>query len=69
MRSKVAERILNNYKSKPWWYRLRIWIRIQFAAIKCLGIARYFKNKIVQVNRCFRHFKTCTFLTLSTCFM
>lgn len=47
MRSKVAERILNNYKSKPWWYRLRSWINIQLAVIKCLGFFSYVKANIV----------------------
>ena len=46
MKSKIAERIINNYKTKPWYYKFRIWIRIEFNIIKCLGIVNYLKNKI-----------------------
>lgn len=47
MRSQVADRIIKNYKQKPWYYRFRSWINIQLAVIKYLGFFPYVKANIV----------------------
>jgi len=46
MRSEVFQRVLDDYKSKPLFYRFKIWLKNEIYVIKCLGITKYLKLKI-----------------------
>lgn len=45
-RSKVADRILTQYKAKPWYYKLKVWSKIQLHLIIYLGFWNYIKAEI-----------------------
>jgi hypothetical protein len=45
MRSKVFQRILDEIESKPWWYRFRLNLKVEWLTFKSLGFMKYFKLK------------------------
>ena len=46
MRSKVFQRILDDMDKDPWWVKLKRRFFVEYYVIKCLGLIKYFKNKI-----------------------
>jgi hypothetical protein len=50
MRSKVLQRVLDDFDSKSWWYKLRVKIKIELYSIKCLGLSKYLKIKLCKQN-------------------
>lgn len=57
MRSKIFQRILDKYESEPWYYKLKVKIKLELYTIYCMGIVKYVKwminNKIKNnLQRC-----------------
>jgi hypothetical protein len=46
MRSKTFQRVLNDLNAKPWYYKLKIKIKLELYCILTLGLKRYILNKL-----------------------
>jgi hypothetical protein len=47
MRSKTLQRILDKMEKDSWWVKLKRWFIVELHVIRCLGIIKYLRKKIV----------------------
>jgi len=51
MRSKGVQRLLDEYNSKPFWYRFKIDLKNELYVIKRLGLLKYIKTKTKRYGK------------------
>ncbi len=47
MRSKILQEILDKMEKDSWWVKLKRWFVVEIHVIKCLGIIKYMKHKLI----------------------
>lgn len=51
MRSKVFQRILDEYKKLPWYKKLKITLIVEWHTLKCMGVWNYLFFKPKNIRR------------------
>jgi len=46
MKSKIAQKILDDLEKESWWYRLKIKLRVEMLVLSCMGFKKYFTSKL-----------------------